>query len=343
LKQVQKNEYPSKAEVRVSIGLPVYNGENFLKCAIESILTQTYTDFELIISDNASEDGTQDICQRFAEKDHRVHYYRNSTNLGLFKNFNQVFQLSKGKYFQWMAHDDLLAPEFLSKTVPILDQNDSIVICHTQEIRIDVEGKTMALFDYPSRASSEIPRERFHDALFVPPVSVSGLIRSDALRKTRLHLEFIGSDWNLAFELAMLGRFYEVPERLYLRRSHPQESIKLFPKHERMAYSCPSKAKQVSFPTWRQSYEYFRSVQRFNFPLKDKADCYSELFGWVLSPRTKIDLKKDIRMATKKLLLRSKYGERIYQILRHQNGKSMLAVGLGLLSGLDHFPIYLFH
>ncbi len=233
----------------VSIGLPVYNGENFLSYALESILAQTYSDFEVIISDNASQDHTQEICQSFIEKDKRLRYYRNSTNLGLFKNFNQVFELSNGQYFQWMAHDDLLDPEFLSKTVPVLVHDDSIVISYTQEIQVDVEGKEIAIYDYPSRTDSEIPRERFHDALFVPPISVSGLIRSDVLRKTRLHLEFIGSDWNLAFELAMLGRFYEVPERLYLRRSHPQTSIKLFPKHERMEYSCPAKAKQIFFPT----------------------------------------------------------------------------------------------
>jgi glycosyltransferase involved in cell wall biosynthesis len=308
-----------KLDPRVSIGLPVYNGENFLKCALESILAQTYTDLELVISDNASEDATQEICQNFAEKDQRVRYYRNPRNLGLFKNFNQVFEFSKGKYFQWMAHDDLLAPEFLSKTVPILDQDESIVICYSREYRIDVEGKIIETTDYASPlGNSEIPNERFYDALFVPPISVSGLIRSDALKKTRLHLEFIGSDWNLALELALLGRFYQIPDRLYLRRSHPEESTKMFPKHERMAYSCPSKAKQIQFPMWRQTFEYFRSVYRFDKPIKDKAYYYSELFRWMLFPRTQIDLRKDIRVATKKFLLRSRYGERIYRMLRNK-------------------------
>ncbi len=324
-----------KSDVTVSIGLPVYNGENYLGDAMESILAQTYTDFEVIISDNASEDRTQEICQSFVEKDQRVRYYRNSTNVGLFKNFNQVFELSNGKYFQWMAHDDLLAPEFLSKTVPVLDNDDSIVICYSREIQVDVEDKILGNIDYPSRTNSEVPRERFHDALFVPPISVSGLIRSDALRKTRLHLEFIGSDWNLAFELAMLGRFYEVPERLYLRRSHPQESIKLFTKHERMAYSCPAKAKQISFPTWRQTYEYFRSVHRFDLPSKHKLQCYSELLHWMLFPRTQIDLMKDLRMATKKFLLRSRYGERIYRMFRPQNANSIAPLILGLLAELS--------
>jgi glycosyltransferase involved in cell wall biosynthesis len=103
-----------KVMAKVRIGLPIYNGENFLSHDLESILAQTYSDFEAIVSDNASQDRTQEICHSFIEKDKYIRYYRNSTNLGLFKNFNQVFELSNGKYFQWMAHDDLLAPEFVS-------------------------------------------------------------------------------------------------------------------------------------------------------------------------------------------------------------------------------------
>jgi glycosyltransferase involved in cell wall biosynthesis len=335
LEPLNENEMNEAGKPLVSIGLPVYKGENYLKCALESILAQTYTNLEVVISDNASEDATQEICQNFAEKDQRVRYYRNPRNLGLFKNFNQVFELSKGKYFQWMAHDDLLAPEFLSKTVPILDQDESIVICYSREYRIDVEGKIIETTDYPSPlGNSEIPKERFHDALYVPPISVSGLIRSDALKKTRLHLEFIGSDWNLALELALLGRFYQIPDRLYLRRSHPEESIKMFSKHERMAYSCPSKVKQIHFPMWRQTFEYFRSVYRFDMPMKDKAHYYPEFCRWMLFPRTQIDLRKDIRIATKKLLLRSRYGERIYRMFRPQNANCIVPLILGLIAHL---------
>src|ERR1700737_2789384 len=91
---------------RVSIGLPVYNGERYLRFAIDSLLEQDYINFELIISDNASTDATQAICQEFADKDPRVRYYRNQTNLGASGNYDRVFELARGDLFKWAAHDD---------------------------------------------------------------------------------------------------------------------------------------------------------------------------------------------------------------------------------------------
>ena len=97
---------------RVSIGLPVYNGERYLPQALDAILSQTFEDFELIISDNASTDSTQDICKSYAANDARVKYFRNSSNIGISRNFNRVFELSSGgEYFKWCAHDDLMAPD----------------------------------------------------------------------------------------------------------------------------------------------------------------------------------------------------------------------------------------
>jgi glycosyltransferase involved in cell wall biosynthesis len=114
---------------RVSIGLPVYNGERFLKDALDSILSQTYRDFELIISDNASSDHTEEICRRYAARDERVRYYRYDNNVGAARNFNRVFQLSRGEYFKWAAHDDICSPGFLQRCVKILDSDTAVVVC----------------------------------------------------------------------------------------------------------------------------------------------------------------------------------------------------------------------
>src|SRR3989337_590294 len=121
----------------VSIGLPVFNGEKYLRQALDSILAQTYQDFELIISDNASTDKTQQICREYVKKDSRIRYYRNKRNLGATRNHNRVFELSCGEYFKWASHDDLLAPEFLSRCVSVLDQDHSIVLCHSKTGRIN--------------------------------------------------------------------------------------------------------------------------------------------------------------------------------------------------------------
>ena len=108
-----RGEAMSENEPRVSIGMPVYNGEKYLEEAIQSILAQTYSDFELVISDNASTDKTQEICLEYAARDSRVRYHRNEKNLGAAPNYNRTFELSTGQYFKWADYDDLLAEEFL--------------------------------------------------------------------------------------------------------------------------------------------------------------------------------------------------------------------------------------
>src|SRR5882762_1549884 len=116
---------------RISIGLPVYNGENFITDALESILGQTYTDFELIISDNASTDRTEALCKSYAARDPRIRYWRNAENLGAARNFNRVFELSSGEYFKWTAHDDVLAPDYLEKCIEASDRDPSVVLVYT--------------------------------------------------------------------------------------------------------------------------------------------------------------------------------------------------------------------
>ncbi len=128
---------------RVSVGLAVYNGENFIRAAIDSILAQTFTDFELVISDNASTDKTQEICLEYAAKDGRIRYYRCERNMGAAWNQNRVFELSRGEYFRLAAHDDVIAPEYLAKCVEVLDQNPSVVLCHSWTKAINDQGEVI--------------------------------------------------------------------------------------------------------------------------------------------------------------------------------------------------------
>ena len=114
---------------KVSIGMPVLNGENYIEPAIRSILAQTYSDFELIISDNASQDRTEEICLYYAKKDRRIRYHRNDSNIGAARNFNRTVELAKGQYFKWAAHDDTLAPEYLEKCLEVLEQDESLILC----------------------------------------------------------------------------------------------------------------------------------------------------------------------------------------------------------------------
>src|SRR5579871_3942080 len=115
-------------EIRVSIGLPVHNGERYLREAIDSLLAQTYRDFELIISDNGSTDGTEAICRAYAAADPRIRYYREEQNRGCAWNWNRVFALARGEIFKWAAHDDVCAPRLVERCLEALDRCPEAVL-----------------------------------------------------------------------------------------------------------------------------------------------------------------------------------------------------------------------
>src|SRR6185436_6923974 len=112
----------SLPEPRVSIGVPVYNGERYLAATLDSLLAQTFDNFEIIVSDNASSDRTAQLALEYAERDSRVRYTRNPRNLGAGANYRRAFQLSRGQYFRWSAADDISAPESLARCVEVLDR-----------------------------------------------------------------------------------------------------------------------------------------------------------------------------------------------------------------------------
>ena len=91
----------------ITVGMPVYNGDKYIEQAIESILSQTFGDFEFLISDNASTDRTREICLDYAVSDSRIHYLRNDVNLGAARNYNRLFEIGSAPYFRWMNADDV--------------------------------------------------------------------------------------------------------------------------------------------------------------------------------------------------------------------------------------------
>ena len=132
----------------VSIGLPVYNGEKYLREAIESILGQTFCDLELIISDNGSTDSTQEFCGEYASRDSRVRYFRHEINRGAAWNYCAVFRYSRGKYFKWASHDDLCTPTFLERCVEVLERDPRVALCTTRTTIIDGDGEAIEVYPY---------------------------------------------------------------------------------------------------------------------------------------------------------------------------------------------------
>src|SRR4051812_3303201 len=175
---------------RVSIGVPVYNGDRFLAATLDSILAQTFSDFEVAIVDNASTDRTAEISRAYAARDPRIQYRRNVVNIGAMRNFNLAFRLARGAYFKWWAADDLCRPTFLARCVDALDANPSAVLAYTRAVRIDEHGRTLATYDgaLGSMDWSVGAAARFRRLLdeflatdgMTAPIYVAGLIRRHA-------------------------------------------------------------------------------------------------------------------------------------------------------------------
>src|SRR3990167_3879396 len=110
---------------RVSIGLPVFNGEEYLPRAFDCLIQQDYEDFEVIISDNASTDATETLCRDLARQDNRIRYYRNETNIGARRNYNRVFELARGDFFKWASHDDEYDASLVRRCLEVFERSSS--------------------------------------------------------------------------------------------------------------------------------------------------------------------------------------------------------------------------
>ena len=266
----------------VTIGLPVYNGENYLRQALESLLAQTYADWELIVSDNGSTDGTEAICREFAARDGRVRYLREAVNRGATWNFNRVFLLARAPLFRWAAHDDVCSPYLLERCVAALKERPSAVLAYPRTRVIGPKGET--LWDYGTRlrTDSADPAVRFHDCICIDHACfpIFGVMRADLLRRTRLLGAYAGADRNLLAELCLHGPFVEVPEILFLRRDHPGTSTRQFPSaKERMAWFQVGARAPLS-PTFTRARGYWESLNRAPLGPLDRLACLGVLGKW---------------------------------------------------------------
>lgn len=276
------DEYMTSRIPRVSIGMPVYNGERFLGQALDSILGQSFEDFELIISDNSSTDGTQAICRDYMAKNKRIKYYRTPENIGLVKNYDRVFELSIGEYFKWAACDDLCAPEFLMRCVEVLDHEPTVILCYPKATIIDERGKKM--FDYEDRLDlrSPLPHKRFRKFLRKPPGCnpVYGLMRRNVLCETQLLRAFDASDYILLAEMCLRGQFREVPERLFYRRSHPQMSRRATrSKRDYVVWLDSSYRGKNTFPILTVLFQMIMSIQRVPMSNYQRFLCFAAILG----------------------------------------------------------------
>ncbi|MBI5851710.1 MAG: glycosyltransferase [Planctomycetes bacterium] len=264
----------------MSIGVPVFNGERYLAHTLEVLLAQTFRDFEIIISDNASTDATPRICRDAMAKDPRVRYFRQESNVGAAMNYNRAFALARGRYFRWNAADDFVAPDALAKCVNFLRENQDFVLAYPRTKIIDDQDRALEEYDdgldlrdasVARRIDVILQRTRECNAVF-------GLIDAERLRQTGLIGCFTGSDHILLFELALRGPFAELDGSWFYRRTHPAASSAdkslarqrefYDPKHEDRQFERSSIER-----TRRHFREAFRALGRVDLPFHWRMRC----------------------------------------------------------------------
>jgi glycosyltransferase involved in cell wall biosynthesis len=217
---------------RVSIGMPVWNGADFLPEAIDSLLAQTFDDFELIICDNASADATEAICRERMRDDPRIRYYRNDRNIGLQANTQKVLDLATAPYFMWASHDDLWDPSYLAVMVSELDRDDRFVLAGSNAASIDEHGRLRRQYDNWSLYSPASRYARARRLICEPPQGghstlIFGLMRTQVIRHLglarfrnvrMLNRGMYAWDKRALFRLMFEGDYYVARETLYFHR-----------------------------------------------------------------------------------------------------------------------------
>ncbi|NJK38917.1 MAG: glycosyltransferase family 2 protein [Oscillatoriales cyanobacterium RM2_1_1] len=267
---------------KIVLGLPVYNGENYLRNALDSILSQTLQNFQIIISDNASIDATGAIAREYADRDPRILYYRQPRNIGASRNFNFVFQPGDAPYFKWAAHDDVLEPDYLRSCVELLDQDQNLVMAHSASLKINAKGEKIGTYDADLKLSDNSARARFWRIIWADHFTeIFGVMRSDVVATTKLYGSYIGSDRNLLAELLLWGDLGYVKQHLFCRRKHSASYMdSLKNNRDRLKWFDPD----VQIPNMLVGYvklnEYLSSIARAPLSAAEKLDCLNVLIEW---------------------------------------------------------------
>jgi len=226
----------------VSIRLPVRNGAEFIEGAVTSILAQDHGDLELVISDNASDDATEEICREFARGDPRVRYHRQHENIGLLNNFIGVQALASGKFFKWVGDDDWLAPAYLTRCLESFAEDQRLILVATQQAYVSPDGRSLTSGYTEEHLRSDLPVERFAEMLRLLNESyllidpIYGVMRRE-LAASIPRRNMLREDETFAAKLALMGPFGYVPEILSYRRTRPFTRL-------------PQIARRLGVPAW---------------------------------------------------------------------------------------------
>ena len=272
---------------RLTIGLPVYNGEKYLAESLDALLGQSYEDFELVISDNASTDGTSDICRRYGKQDSRIRYVRQPRNIGCAPNHNFVVGQARGELIKWASDDDLYARNMLSCCIDALDEHPHVVLANSWTAMIDSSGSVTKAVQYSVATACPRTPERFRSMMFDGWFDDSGgVVRTEVLRRTSLHGSYHLADRVLTTEIGLHGPFYQVPDWLYFRRDHPDRAERAYPGVRKWCANMdPRRGNRLRHPAVRlyseYAWAYAAAIRHAPLSSAERRECYLYLARWV--------------------------------------------------------------
>jgi glycosyltransferase involved in cell wall biosynthesis len=310
---------------RITIGMPVYNGEKYLRATVDSLLAQTYTDFELIVSDNASTDSTEQICREYAAKDPRFIYVRNSRNLGPAANYNVSMDLARSELFKWCAADDVYGPDCIKRLIEVLDANPDAAASYARTKIINEDGDYVRDYDCELNLSAPRPWQRLAALIFVKHRNhgaheIWSVMRLDMLRDAGHKQALVRADSVMLVRIALRGKLVRLEEFHFFNRDHAKRSSRYLGKREVRADSKLSEwlgvgplpngewwderlKGKILFPDWRVMQQYYLAVAQTRLSLYDRITCHLVLAAFVVKHVPK--LVRDVLIAAEQFTRRT--------------------------------------
>lgn len=218
----------------MTIGMPLYNGSDFVAAALDALLAQTYEPLEIVISDNASTDDSEAICRSYLARDPRIRYERSPLNRGLAWNFRQVMDMARGTYFMYAPHDDLFGPGYVASCVAALEADPGASYAFATSVLIDGDGARIGVEAVRQRYADAAPDVRCWDVLVVQGgLNYYGVARRDVFRGIGRYPALPRGERIITAGLALAGRFVLLPPGDYLRRVHAGQITAV--RHDRRA------------------------------------------------------------------------------------------------------------
>ena len=299
----------------INIAVPVYNGAAHLGEALDSLLAQTFSNFDLLIVDNASTDGTPDICAEYARRDSRVRVHRHARNIGGPRNWSfAARQAARAPYFKWAAANDVCHPDMLARCHETLEAHPEAVLAYPRARLIDEAGAPIEDYEDVLDLRDPDPCERFIRLLKTVRLNnaQNGLIRTAPLLRTGLEAPYFSSDITLLAELVLHGAFVEIPDVLFYRRIAAGSTLFKLSRAEARRFNDPLRRHGASFPLWRRGLGRLAAVARAPLALRQRGRLWWFVLRDMVSSRDELwsELVQEARLRAPRVGIRASQSRR---------------------------------